>query len=1130
MQLSALPRHFFGINRGVIKTFRCMQLIGAFLLGFCLQVAATGVSQTVTLSMKNARLETVLDAVKEQTGYFISYKTNQLKSARPVTVHAENMPLQDFLQQMLKGQQLEFAIEVKTIFIRKKKPFSSPVQHDEEKSAVIPPPVELKGAVTNKNGEPLEGVSVSIKGTNRGTITGSDGKFQLMVPDNELPVTLEFSYIGYERQAIKSDGQTVFKIALVESIEGFADVVVVGYGTKKRADVTGAISMVKGEDIKQNPAANLSNSIAGRIPGVIINNRSGEPGQDASQILIRGKGTLNDNSPLIVIDGIANAGSFDRLNPDDIESVTVLKDASAAIYGAQAANGVILVTTKRGKAGQPLITYDGNYSLTQPTRIPKLINAWEYATYKNEINARTGLPAEFTEEQIQHYKDGDDPLNYPNTNWLNAILKDLSPQTRHSLSLRGGGEKVSYFVSGGYLYQDGIFRNSATDYNQYNFRSNVDANLNKNFKLSFDVAGRMEDRRYSNVTGAEIFSYTYGTFPTLPDFYPNGLPGAGVEAGRNPVLLASGASGFKKVKDYFLQSRVVFELKLPYITEGLSLSGFAGYNFQFNNVKLLNDNWDSYRYDKNTGQYINYRNNLGPINLNESFRNYNLSTYNIKLGYDRSFNQHKVSAFVAYEQSEGFDEGIGAYRTGYLTNQIDQISVGGNTGLNNSGTAFQSARQNVFGRISYNFDERYLAELILRYDGSFNFPVGRQWGTFPGVSLGWRISEESFFKNNVSFINQLKLKASWARLGNDKIAPYQSLLQYNRDAGYYFGANLDRVPGLSLGVVPNPFVTWEVSDTKNIGIESSLWGGALNVNADYFFANRNNILVSRNASIPTSTGLSSANLPAENIGKVSSHGFELEVFHRGKFGADFTYSIGANFTHTQNTIDFIDEAAGVPDWQKAQGHPMDSWLLYKTDGIYHSQAEIDGSAHLTGARPGDIKYIDLNKDGKITSNDQIRIYESAIPLNTFGIPMGIKYKGIGLSLLWQGQSKAKQVIRPTFNPLTPPRWMYDDRWTATNTNGKMPASFAPNDNFNTLESDFWLRNASFIRLKTVELSYNLSAPTLSQFNMQDLEIYLSAFNLFTISKIKDYDPELSASNGGYYPQTRIYNAGVRISF
>ncbi|HRE50689.1 MAG TPA: TonB-dependent receptor [Flavitalea sp.] len=1106
-----------------------MQLIGAFLLGCCLQVAATGVSQTVTLSMKNARLETVLDAVKAQTGYFVSYKTNQLKSARPVTVHADRMPLQDFLQQMLKDQPLEFAIKVNTIFIKKGKAPSPPTRYEGEKTIAIPPPVELKGLVTNSKGEPLEGVSVGIVGTNKGTITGSDGMFQLTVSDDQLPIELEFSYIGYERQVVKSGGQTMFKIALVESIDGFADVVVVGYGVQKKVDVTGAISVVKGVDIKQNPAANLSNSIAGRIPGVIINNRSGEPGRDASQIFIRGKGTLNDNSPLIVIDGIANAGSFDRLNPEDIESVTVLKDASAAIYGAQAANGVILVTTKRGKTGDPLITYDGNYSLTQPTRLPELINAWEYATYKNELNARTGLPAEFTEEQIQHYKDGDDLVNYPNTNWLNAILKDLSPQTRHSLSLRGGSEKVSYFVSGGYLYQDGIFRNSATNYNQYNLRSNLDANIHKNFKISLDIAGRIEDRRYSNVSGAELFSYTYGTFPTLPDFYPNGLPGAGVEAGRNPVLLASGASGFRKVKDYFLQSRIVFDLKLPSITEGLSLSGFAGYNFQFNNEKLLNDNWDSYRYDKNTDLYINYRNNLGPINLTESFRNYKLATYNIKLGYDRSFNQHKVGAFIAYEQSEGFDEGISAYRTGYLTNQIDQISLGGNTGLNNSGTAFQSARQNVFGRITYNFDERYLAEVILRYDGSFNFPVGRQWGTFPGVSLGWRISEESFFKNNVSFINQLKLRASWARLGNDKISPYQSQLQYNRDAGYYFGANLDRVPGLSLGVVPNPFVTWEVSDTKNLGIEASLWGGALNVNADYFFSKRNNILVSRNASIPTSTGLSSANLPAENIGKVSSNGFELELFHRGKLGGYLTYNIGLNFTHTQNKIDFIDEAAGVPDWQKAQGHRMDSWLLYKTDGIYRSQAEIDRSAHLAGVRPGDIKYIDLNGDGKITSNDQIRIYESATPLNIFGAPMGVRYKGIGLNLLWQGQSKAKQVIRPTFNPLTLPRWMYDDRWTAANTDGKMPASFAPNDNFNTLESDFWLRDASFIRLKTVELSYNFPTQTLSRFNVQNIEMYLSAFNLFTISKIKDYDPELSVSNGGYYPQTRIYNAGVRIS-
>lgn len=916
---------------------------------------------------------------------------------------------------------------------------------------------------------------------------------------------------------------------MTESAIGLEEVVVIGYGTQKKVDITGAISSTQGSVLKQSPAANLSNSIAGRISGVIINNRSGETGKDASNILIRGKGTLNNNSPLIVIDGIANAGDFDRLNPDDIESINILKDASAAIYGAQAANGVILVTTKRGKLGGPTISYDGSYGFAQPTRLPKLINAWQYATYKNEVDNRNGLPHEFTEEQIQNYKDGKDPLNFPNTNWLDAVVKNLSPQTRHSLSIRGGSEKISYFVSGGYLYQDGIFHNSATYYNQSNLRSNIDAQITNNFKVSVDVSGRMNDGHYSNVSGAQIFGYSYGTFPTLPDYYPNGLPGAGVEVGRNPVLMASGVTGYNKQKDIYVQSSLSFELKLPSITEGLSISGLASYDFHFNNNKTLNDNWDAYNYDKTTNIYTNLRGSEGPINLTESFRNYAFNTYNIKLAYDHIFDVHHISAFVAYEQSQSYDEGIGAFRTGYLTDQIDQINLGANTGQNNNGTAFQSARQNFFGRITYSNKDKYLAELILRHDGSFNFPKGKQWGTFPGVSVGWRISEEPFFKNNISIVNELKIKASWGKLGNDNIAAYQYLLQYKSDAGYYFGAGSDMVAGLSLGVVPNANVTWEVADTKNIGIESSLFKGLIKVNADYFFSKRTNILLPRNASIPTSTGLNSSNLPNENIGEVNNQGYEFEITHQQTINKDLSYNVGFNFTHVKNKVVYMDEPANIPDWQKIQGHPMDSWLLYKSDGLYHTQGEIDNSAHLAGTKPGDIRYIDVNGDGKITSNDMIRIYESATPINAFGMPMGINYKGIGLNILLQGQAKAQQVILPTFNPLTLPTWMYQDRWSMDNPDGKMPASFAPNDKINTLVSDFWLRNAEFVRLKTLQLSYTFPKKIVSRLNMQNLSFYISAFNLFTISKIKDYDPELNTSSGGYYPQTRIFNGGIRIT-
>ena len=1000
------------------------------------------------------------------------------------------------------------------------------------------PELTVQGTVTDSvTGTALSGVSVQIKNSNIGTATNANGRFSMNVPDNAVLVV---SHLRYGTQEINVNGRTSIDILLVPADPtSLSEVVVVGYGTEKKANITGSISTLSGAALQQSPAPDLSSSFAGRIPGVIANNRSGEPGEDFSTILIRGKGTLNDNSPLIVIDGVANRGDFGRINPDDVASITILKDASAAIYGAQAANGVILVTTKRGKSGKPTITYNGSYGLTQPTRLPKLVNSFEFVTYKNEVSDRLGIPHLYSDEEVANYKADNDRLNYPNTDWYHAIIKENSPLTKHSLSLSGGDQKVKYFVSGEYLYQDGIFRKSATNYNQYNLRANIDAEVTKNLNVSVNISGRIEDRKRSNFTSSTIFLRALGAYPTLPDYYPNGLPGPGVESGTNPVLMASGATGYNRKKDDFLQTNLSFELKLPSITNGLYISGLAAYDFHFNAEKNFYNNWDAYNYDKNTGEYTSLRNNEGPINLTESFRNYQLSTFNIKLGYDHLFGEHTVGAFVAFEESGGKDEGINAFRTNFLSDQADQISMGSTTGQSNGGSAFHSARMNIFGRATYNFKSKYLAEFILRRDGSYNFPKGKQWGTFPAASVGWRISKESFFKDNISFINELKLKASWGKLGNDKIPAYQYVLQYQSDAGYYFGQSDDRVVGLSPGVTPNPNVTWEVAETKDIGFESSWWDGKLNLNADYFFAQRSNILLPRNASIPTSTGLDNR-LPSENIGKVNNQGFELELSHKQIINKNFSYSVGANYTYTKNTVVFMDEAANIPDMQKIQGHPMDSWLVYKTNGIYHNQEEIDKSVHLSNAAPGDIWYIDVNDDGKITSNDQVRIYESPTPLAIYGLTMGLNYKGLGLNILLQGQGKAKQLIIPqrVGDNVTVPLWMFKDRWTKDNPEGIYTASFDRNDPVNNRPSDFWLQNASFLRLKNVELSYTFSEKIISHVNLKYLRVYVNGSNLFVISKIKEYDPEFQAVttnsslnyvSGAYYPQTRIFNAGINIS-
>ncbi|WP_160715447.1 TonB-dependent receptor [Chitinophaga solisilvae] len=1097
---------------------RAAQLLLLLLLTGTLHAYATAVNEIkLTVSLKDAKIASLFRIIQQKSHYQFLYNDEDVHNAPSITVNLKDATVPEILEEAFRGTTMGYRINGNTVVIFPARPTAAPAQE-----------ASVSGTVRDTEGKTLAGVTIGIKNSAIGTQTNEAGHYTLKLPGNAA--VLVFSFVGYVRQEEAVQGRSTINIVMQPSVSSLNNVVVIGYGTKKQVNVTGAVSTVKGTELKQSPSPNLSNALAGRVTGVFANNRSGEPGNDYSTILIRGKGTLNDNSPLIVIDGIANRGAFERLNPDDVESITVLKDASAAIYGAQAANGVILVTTKRGKPGKPVINYNGSYGLSQPTNITKLLNAGQYATYMNEKFARANKPLLYSDEDIRKYYDGSDPLGHPNTDWYKAVLKNLSPQTRHALSVNGGSDKTDYFISGEYLYQDGIYRKSATNYRQYNLRSNVGASITRDLRVAVDVSGRLEDRAYSNYGSGTIFGETLSAYPTLPDYYPNGLPGPGLAGGRNPVLMATGKTGYNKVKDYFLQSNLSFDLKLPDVTKGLSVSGLAAFDFQFHQEKRFQSNWDAFRYNPNTKQYDNVRSTEGPMRLDQGFRNYRNKTYQLKVAYERKFGVHDISGFVAYEQSEGYDEGITAMRKDFLSDQVDQISLGADKDKDNSGNAAQVARQNLFGRVSYGYDNRYLAELILRHDGSFNFPKNKRWGTFPGITVGWRISEEPFFRDAVPAANQLKLKASWGKMGNDKINPYQYILQYNRDNGVYFGNDPQRVPGLSAGVSPNANITWEVAETKNIGIESAWWNGLLTLNAEYFTSRRSNILVARNASVPATTGLNGS-LPPENIGIVDNHGFEIEATHRYQVNRHLNYNLGVNYTFAKNKVVFNDEAANIPEWQRVQGHPMGSWLVYKTAGIYHNQQEIDNSIHPAGTQPGDIRYIDVNGDKKITSDDQVRIYESTTPTSIFGITMGVNYKGWGLNVLWQGQLGAKMVILPSQHggSITPPLWMYEDRWTPSNPNASMPAAFDRDSYVNNRQSDFWIRNAAFLRLKTVELSYTFTPAFLQQLKLQHLKVYANGFNLLVFSPVKKYDPELNNVTGNYYPQTRIFNAGVSIS-
>lgn len=991
----------------------------------------------------------------------------------------------------------------------------------------------IKGTVTGSKGEPLPGVNILVKGTNNVVTTDFDGKFSIDVPDSNSVLVISFT--GFVTKEVRAtDGLT---IQLEEENQTLNEVVVVGYGTQKKASTTGAIASIKGGVLTQNASANVSNGIAGRMSGVIANNRSGRPGDDSSSLLIRGFNSFGGGtSPLVVVDGIPDR-DLNRINPDDIESVTVLKDASAAIYGVRSANGVILVTTKRGKVSAPTIKIDGSYGVQQLTRMDEKVNSWQYMTYYNELNAHKGTTLPYAQSEIDKYKAGNDP-NYTSTNWLKEVYRKDAPQSNVSMSVNGGTEQVKYFFSGQYLNQESNLRESDERYRQFNLRSNIDVNISSNLKVNLDIATRREDRNYPAVSIGSIMHETVSMYPFIPAYWKNGLPSSGISNGRNPILMSSSAAGYDKVINLIVNPKIGFDLKLPKITEGLSLSGYAAFDYNVRSEKKFTKPWDAYAYDKTNDSYNNVKNSTSITSVMQDEQITNQNTYFAKLAYDRKFNKHSVNAFVGYEQTTTDKTETYAYRRDLLSDKLDQIFTGSTKGQNATGSAYQDGRESYLGRVAYNFDNKYFAEVSARYNGSFNFPSSTRWGMFPSVSAGWKISEEDFFKNNIKAIDQLKIRASWGKMGNDDMRSGNQLNQYlfltryqlitDQQLYSYFGSDYTLNNSIYLSATPNPNITWEVQDSKNIGFDFGFFNNKLTATFDYFSNKRSDILTARNASVPLYTGLA---LPKENIGETVNRGTDWSVNY-ADMGHQFKYSIGLNFTYAQSEVLFRDEAPNIPQWQKSTGKAIDSWMVYQTNGIYRTQADVDNSAHFEGAKPGDLWVKDTDGDGSITTNDQVRIPESATPKIAYGIPMRAEYKGFSIDMLWTGQSKAKQMILPQAQGaiVAPPTWLYNDRYTADNPNSKYPVAFNDSDNRNNIPADFWLRDASFFRLKSLEVSYVLPENALSKFGVSNVRFYAGGTNLFSFDHMKQYnlDPETNNTTGVNYPQTRIYRIGVSI--
>ncbi|QJD79124.1 SusC/RagA family TonB-linked outer membrane protein [Spirosoma rhododendri] len=1048
---------------------------------------------------------------------------------------------------------------------------------------------KVSGKVVDAQGLALPGVSVLVKGTTTGTVTGVEGDYVLNVQNRNA--TLVFSYIGYISQEVALNGRNAVNITLASDDKMLSEVVVVGYGEQKKETVTGSVATVKGNDLVKSPAVNLTNSIAGRMPGVIATNSSGEPGYDGAAIRIRGSNTLGNNDALIVIDGVpARAGGIDRLNPADIESISVLKDASAAIYGSRAANGVILVTTKRGKSGKPELSYSFNQGFSQPTVIPKMASAAEYAQLNNEINLYNNLPAGYWKDanaafnstgsytrpdngvvvpaayspsDIQKFQDGSDPWGHPNTDWFGAALKPWSPQVRHTLQLVGGSENIKYLASANYQNQDAYYKNSATGYKQYDFRLNLDAKISKYINLVTGVVGRQENRFFPTVGAGDIFRMLARGYPNKPAFWPNGLPAPDIENGQQPVLVTTSATGYNRDTRYYLQSNASLNITNPWVP-GLKLTASVALDKYIQQGKVWQTpwyvySWDYTSYDPTTKEPLLQRVQKGPAQstLNQYTNDQFNSLLSGILSYDKTFNaNHAITLLAGITKEQSNSNGFSGFRQYFNSTAIDQLFAGSQTQqVANTTAAWERARMSYFGRAAYNYREKYLAEFLWRYDGSYMFPRSSRWGFFPGVTAGWRISEENFFKKALPAVSSLKLRASWGQLGNDQVYFNGNLREYDYLPTYAYGDAVNSNWGYVLNNqvsqtlyengVPNTKLTWEVANNADLGLEGSLLNGKVFFEFDVFQNKRSNILWRQSASIPQTTG---ATLPATNIGRVTNKGYEFRVGYNGQAG-DFKYSVSVNGGYAKNTITFWDETPGAPEWQRSTGKPIptdvnnpnnaNGTLMYQYDGIFSTQADIDANKidySGVGAsllRPGDMKLKDINGDGKIDANDRVRADRNNQPRFQGGLNASVRYKNFDLSILFQASTGGQIFLQTESGTIGNfLQYSYDHRWTVDNQSTVDPRIVDRSNQYFSNGTTYWLRSTNYVRLKNLELGYTLPNTLSGKIGLNNLRFYVNGLNLATYAPAMKgiFDPESTNSAGQYYPQARVINGGLTVSF
>jgi TonB-linked SusC/RagA family outer membrane protein len=1075
------------------------------------------------VKLSNAKVEKLFSEIEKKSDFVILYKKGIVEN-KTVSVSTKNENIEAVLNRVLPPLGLSYRINGNQIIVIENE--AVPAVEEVEQA----PTITASGTITDSQGEPLPGVSVVEKGkATNGTMTDIDGRFSLKVSPG---ATLEVSYVGFVKQEVKV-GAVPLSIVLAEQDTTLDDVVVVGYGTQQKVNLTGSVATIGSRELANRPIQNVSSGIQGLMPGVTVMSGEGRPGQDGATIRVRGTGTLNSSNPYILIDGV-ESGTMNSLDPNDIESISVLKDAaSAAIYGSKASNGVILITTKRGKTGKPNITYNGYAGIQNATNMIERMNSAEYAEIYNRVLTDVGKEPRWTGDDIQKFRDGSDPYGHPNTDWYKLAFQ-TGFQHQHNVSVNGGTETVRYMASAGLLDQKGILPNS--DRIQFNARTNLDIKLSNRLNVRMNLAFinndyKDADASYAGGSSDQVIRQLNLIAPWIPykteDGYygtvSDGNPIAWLDLGQTVNRYNQNFTGFLAA-DYTIADGLKASLQGSYITNS--------------------------QHFKNFRKFIQYNPNKAsdPNLLDERFYLWNRTNFDALLNYDKIFGLHGVKALAGWHTEKYNYSENSMVRKNFPNNEMTDINAGDASTQTNSGYTRELAMISWFGRVNYDYAGKYLFEANIRADAASRFQKDHRWGYFPSFSVGWRLSEESFMANTKGWLDNLKIRASWGLLGNqDALTDYYPYMNvYSVDGTYPFGGTLNT--GYYQGSYKMSTISWEKARTWGLGVDLTLMG-KLNLSLDYYDRKTTDIIM--DVPVPDEFGLGAYK---DNVGSMLNRGVELNIGYNNRWN-DWTLSVNGNVAYNKNEILELGGVDMMADpnngnIQRGIGQAFGSYYMYKADGFFASDA--DAQAYMdkysgkegypfSNARPfkgGDLIYADTNGDGLMTAADRI-FTNSANPKYIFGLIVNGGWKSFDLSLIFSGQAGSarlysQEVFGDFRGDTSHPATVWRDSWTFNPSDAKMPRVFeATNSNSHpqSVMSTFWLQNTSFVRMKSLQLGYTFPTTSLKSLGLSKLRVFYSAENLLTFDSMPiNLDPEATSERASSYPLIQTHSLGVSLTF